>query len=217
MDAEVSRELRNSRRIKPVELAQATPSERSCSPVVSHLWVLDLEQEITSAVTSINATKLPALFKKVKWLSGTRNADIGAGRFTNVSEFLSKEGVENFRFDPFNMLMEENLATIKHIHGGQCHTATVTNTLNVIQCPIARSTIILRAHDALKPGGTLFVQIHEGDKSGLGRISQKAKDGRPLAWQENRRTRDYLREIESLFNMIAIKENIIIATKRSFA
>ena len=217
MDIEISREIGKSRRLKPVGLAETAPAERPCSPVVSHLWVLDLKQEITSAVTSINATKLPALFKKVKWLPGTRNADIGAGRFTNVSDFLSKAGVDNFRFDPFNMQMEENLETIKHIHGGQCHTATVTNTLNVIQCPIARATIILLAHDALRAGGTLFVQIHEGDKSGLGRISQKAKDGRPLAWQENRRTRDYLREIDPLFNMIAVKENIIIATKRSFS
>lgn len=168
-------------------------------------------------MTSINSKKLPALFnfKKVQWAAGTRNLDIGAGKYhENVTAFLRDNGVESWPFDPFSLTREENLEAIRNAHSGQCNTVTVTNCVNVIKDPFDREILFLRVYDALKPGGVGFFQFHEGDRSGQGRVSQMSKDGKPLAWQENRKTRDYLRDIEGIFHEIVVRGNVITARKR---
>jgi len=177
------------------------------------LWT-DRAQAITSVVTSINGKKLPAMFKLVEWCPFTKNADIGAGRYDNVTEFLREHQIQNVSFDPFNRPTDSNVSAISMMRDGQCDTVTVANTLNVIQERDDRALLIQRAHNVLRPGGIGFFQFHEGDKSGRGRISQVAKTGQALAWQENRKTRDYLVEIEPLFNIVSVKANLIIAARK---
>lgn len=199
-------------RIEPRQLVQSAHPARHCdTSFLTPLWDLPWEQEIKSAVTSINGTKTPALFKKVEWVRETRNADLGAGKFDNISEYLLQFDIQNFSFDPFNLSLERNLEAIRNIYSGQCDSCTVTNTLNVIQSRADRATLIARAHDTLKPGGVAYFQFHEGDRTGQGRVSQRDKAGNPLAWQENRRTRDYLPEIEPLFCDIKVSGNVITA------
>ena len=81
----------------------------------------------------MNKNKLPKTFSLVKFAPNTINADIGGGKFDNVTEFLSEKGVENKIFDPFNRSKEHNQKIVKQIRGGQSDTATVNNVLNVIK------------------------------------------------------------------------------------
>ena len=121
------------------------------------------EQEITSAVTSVNVTKLPALFKQVGWEQGTKNFDIGAGKYGgNVTSFLADRGIVNISFDPFNLPFDHNRQAVECVRGGQADTATCTNDLNVLQGLQVRRLLLCRVHYALKRGGIAYFQFHEG-------------------------------------------------------
>ena len=177
------------------------------------LWA-DRSQAIESKITSINGKRLPAQFKLVEWRPFTRNADIGAGKFDNVTDFLRDHQICNVAFDPFNRSADFNASAIALLCDGQCDTVTVANTMNVIQKREDREILIQRAHNVRRPGGVAFFPFHEGDASGIGRISQAGPSGHPLAWQENRRTRDYLVELEPLFSVVSVKKNLITAVRK---
>ena len=172
-----------------------------------------LIQEFSSANTSINAKKLPRIFREVEWKSGTRNADIGGGKYNNGTEFLKTLGVENFIYDPFNRNFMWNIFSLSKIRDGQCDTCTVCNTLNVIKEPENRYLVIRQAHNVLKNGGVAYFTIYEGDKKGIG-INTKNR-----CWQENREAESYSQEIlsEFAFSNIKIKRSkkLIIAYKEN--
>jgi len=130
---------------------------------------------------------MPSTFKRVEWKSGTRNADIGGGRFDNATEFLSKSGVENVIYDPYNRTQESNKAAVAKISGGQSDTATINNVLNVIAEPESRELVIRQAADAIKEDGKAYFLIYEGNAKGVG---SQTKAG----WQENRKAETYVDE-----------------------
>lgn len=163
-------------------------------------------QEHTSADTSINATQLPASFKKISWKPGTINADIGGGRFDNATEYLKSMGVENIIYDPYNRSKEHNARAIEKIKNGGANTATINNVLNVIKEPEARQAVIRQAHNAINDNGTAYFLIYEGNGSGNGKPTTKG-------WQENRTAASYIHEIESVFDKVTKKGNMIIAYK----
>lgn len=163
-------------------------------------------QEITSAKTSINQSKMPATFLRVEFAPGTRNADIGGGAFDNATEYLKGKDVENVIFDPFNRSKEANDAAVAKIRDGQSDTATVNNVLNVIQEPNQRSRVIAQAANAIKPDGTAYFLIYEGNADGAGK---KTKIG---TWQENRKTADYIDEIGQYFSDVKKAGNLLVAT-----
>jgi hypothetical protein len=167
------------------------------------LWSVP-PQEHSSAATSINASKLPASFNKLQWKAGTRNADIGGGRFDNATEFLQEKGVENYIFDPFNRSSEHNTKVSELIKNGQSDTATVNNVLNVIQEEANRSKVIKQAANALKPDGVAHFLMYEGDKSGIGKPTK-------AGWQENRSAADYEAEIKKEFGSTTRSGNLISA------
>ena len=175
----------------------------------SSIWEIP-NQEITSADTSINERKTPATFSKVSFEPGTKNADIGGGRFDNATELLSKIGVENVIFDPFNRSRAENEVAVGKISNGQSDTATVNNVLNVISDPENRDRVIAQAADAIKEDGTAYFLIYEGDKTGTGRVTKSA-NGVPGSWQENRSAASYVNEISDHFSEVSRSGNLIAA------
>jgi len=162
------------------------------------------QQEISSAATSINATRLPRTFSKAKFSPDTVNADIGGGRFDNATEFLRGKGVDNVIYDPFNRTAEHNAEAIRRLVGGQTDTATVNNVLNVIKEPWARAQTIHNAAESIKPEGLAYFLIHEGDRSGVGRATFKG-------WQENRKTKDYFDELMDFFGDVTTRNGLIEA------
>ena len=167
----------------------------------------DTEQEYTSANTSINSSKLPAIFKLVNLSPNTINLDFGGGRFDNASEYLATKDVTNLIYDPYNRSSEHNknvLDTIRKNNGAD--TATCSNVLNVIKEENARHTVIQNIYNLLKSNGTAYFTVYEGTGKGN---EGATKSG----YQLNRKTVDYVDEIKEVFSDVTRKGKLIIAKK----
>lgn len=164
------------------------------------------EQEFTSAKTSINSGKLPAIFRLVKFTPDTINLDYGGGKFDNAAEYLKNEfNVTNLVYDPFNRTKEHNNSTIKQIRkNGGADSATLSNVLNVIKEPEIRLEVLNNIKSLLKPGANLYITVYEGTGKG---DSGETKSG----YQLNRKTADYIEEISQVFGDVSRKGKLIIA------
>jgi hypothetical protein len=158
-------------------------------------------QAISSANTSLN--QVPASFKSVNWKQGSTNADIGGGRYDAGTKYLAEQRVTNLIFDPFNRDEEFNRKVFEELKKGT-DTATVSNVLNVIAEPEIRLEVIRQTAKAIKPDGTAYFQIYEGDGDGKGRQTSKG-------WQNNAKTYSYVEDIEKYFSNVTRKGNVITA------
>lgn len=164
-----------------------------------------VSQGISSAKTSIK--QVPALFKDKNTRFGDTNIDIGGGRFDLATDYLASIGTQNMVFDPYNRTAKENTSTLSFLRGGErADTATCANVLNVIAEPAARANVILETAKAIKPDGTAYFMVYEGDGSGTGKETS-------AGWQNNRKTADYLSEIGEYFDSVQKKGKLIIATE----
>jgi len=162
-----------------------------------------LKQKFGSGNTSLR--QVAAGFKKIEFQPDTVNLDLGGGKFDEATEYLAEKGVTNLVFDPVNRDAEHNMRIFEAVKNGGVDTVTCNNVLNVIAEPAARDNVILQAAKALKPDGTAYFTVYEGDGSGTGRQSQAD------AWQENRKTADYLEEVEKHFGDVSLKNKVITA------
>lgn len=167
--------------------------------------IQEIGQEFTSENTSINSTKLPAVFNLVKFQPGTVNLDYGGGRFDNVADYLTQFDVINLVYDPFNRSTEHNKEVMRLIreHGG-ADTATCSNVLNVIKEADVRLNVLENIASRLAPGGTAYITVYEGVK---GKGEGPTKSG----YQLNRPTQDYMDEVQSVFPNAYRKGKVIIA------
>ena len=166
-----------------------------------------VEQEYGSAVTSINSTRLPSIFSLVKFRPGTVNCDVGGGKFDNATTYLRDLDVTNLVYDPYNRSSEHNnqvLETLAEVSGAD--TTTCSNVLNVIAERSARLTVIKNCKNFLRPGGTAYFTVYEGNRSGEGKADAKRD-----TFQLNRRTEDYVDEIVEVFSNVTRKGKLIIA------
>jgi hypothetical protein len=176
-------------------------------------------QSVGSGDTSINSEKLPAIFSKVNWVPGTVNLDYGGGKFDNATEFLRTRGVTSYVLDKFNRSPEHNAAVAEKTQEGQSDTVTISNVLNVIKERSGRDEVLRNAADAVKPDGTVYITVYEGNGKGVGKYSQFDRvsdpDGKvskvPKSWQENRLTSDYIPEVRKYFKDVTIKNKVIYA------
>lgn len=153
----------------------------------------EIGQEFTSENTSINSKKLPAVFNMVSFNPGTVNLDYGGGRFNNVAEYLKQYDVINLVYDPYNRSAEHNQEVIRIIreHGG-ADTATCSNVLNVIKEPEVRLNVLKNISKLVKSGGTVYITVYEGK-------GNNAEGPTKSGYQLNRKTADYLEEIQQVF------------------
>lgn len=168
------------------------------------------EQEFTSANTSINSARLPAIFNMsgVHFNPDTINLDYGGGKFDNATGELASKGVTNLVYDPYNRSASHNSEVIKTIkeHGG-ADTATCSNVLNVIKEPAARTVVIKNIYKLLKPDGVVYFTVYEGTGKG---DEGPTKSG----YQLNRKTGEYVDEIMDVFPSVKRHGKLIIAYKR---
>lgn len=164
-----------------------------------------VSQAISSAGTSLR--QVPALFKNPNVRFGEVNIDIGGGRFDLATEYLAERGTRNLVFDPYNRGEETNRATLDYLMAGnRADTATNANVLNVIAEAPARANVILEMAKAIKPDGRAYFMVYEGDGSGVGRETS-------AGYQNNRKTADYVPEIEQFFDRIERRGKLITATR----
>lgn len=181
--------------------------DRNDDYIIEDFDVDDTEQEYTSANTSINSSKLPAIFKLINLSPNTINLDFGGGRFDNASEYLAAKDVTNLIYDPYNRSSEHNknvLDTIRKNNGAD--TATCSNVLNVIKEENARHTVIQNIYNLLKSNGIAYFTVYEGTGKGN---EGATKSG----YQLNRKTVDYVDEIKEVFSNVTRKGKLIIANK----
>jgi SAM-dependent methyltransferase len=168
-------------------------------------YISQPSQKISSAKTSINSGKLPAIFRLVKFDPNTVNLDYGGGKYDNATEYLKDMNVTNLIYDPYNRTAEHNKATIKTIRdNGGADTATLSNVLNVIAEDDVRLAVLKNIKKLLKPSGSLYVTVYEGDGTGEGKETS-------AGYQLNRKTKDYLSEIQQVFPGARAKGKLIIS------
>lgn len=147
-------------------------------------------QTYTSARTSINSARLPAVYHKAP-LTARVVLDYGCGRYTDhIRYFLV--GRTYLAYDPFNQPEEVNAESVHLVKlAMQSHVpvdVVCSNVLNVIDSDVVVAEIAKQICDiAEATGGTAYITVYEGDRSSVGR--QTGAD----QYQRNAPLHQYLR------------------------
>lgn len=169
--------------------------------------ITEITQEFTSAKTSINKNKVPALFKLAVFKPDTVNLDYGGGKFDTATEYLKKFNVTNLIYDPYNRTNEHNNSVIEQInenHGAD--SVTCSNVLNVIKEYEVRQNVLKNIKKLVKTNGIVYITVYTGTGTGIG---TKTTAG----YQLNKRTEEYVEEIKKVFPIVERKGRLIVAIK----
>lgn len=169
------------------------------------------DQEYDSAATSINSTKLPAIYRMIKLQPGTVGVDFGGGKFDNAVEYLRDQDVTLCVYDPYNRSAEHNREVLRTLRAnGGADFAINSNVLNVIKEPEARKGVLENIKKITKPGAPIYITVYEGRGD--------AKEGiTKSGYQLNRKTADYLEEIQEVFPDAKRRGKLIVATNKGSA
>ena len=153
-----------------------------------------MEQKYTSANTSINSTKLPAIYSKVKEVGDPTISiiDYGCGKY--LDNYKAKVNCELSGYDPYNR-------PDRTVLNKRYNIALCSNVLNVVKERSIRD-LILRELRRLAP--LVYITVYEGNRSGVGKVSKED------CWQENRKLADYTDELKSVFRNVTIKNGMAI-------
>ena len=205
---------------RPEQVKSATQNRGTFDPrnpdiTFSLAGSLAVQQSITSADTSMRqvARTFGIVRKKLGgWKKGSVNIDIGGGKYNDFTQALEREEVTGYLYDPFARHASHNAPVLRELRRGRLKGDTVTcsNVLNVIPESAARCNVIRQAAKSLKPEGTAWFCVYEGDGSGTGRVT-KTRAGLAACWQENRKTASYLEEIRPFFGEVEMKHGLIMA------
>ena len=164
------------------------------------------DQEYDSAKTSINSNKLPAIYHMITLPEGSVGIDYGGGKFDNAVEALAEQGVTLYVYDPYNRSQQHNRAAIKALRAnGGADFAINSNVLNVIKEPEARLNVLENIKKITKPGAPIYITVYEGSGKGNEGVTKSG-------YQLNRKTADYLEEIQQVFPDAKRRGKLIIAT-----
>ena len=164
------------------------------------------EQEFDSAATSINSSKLPAIYKMVNFNEGDVVIDFGGGKFDNAVEYIKDKGATLLVYDPYNRSAEHNQEVLSILEqNGGADAAVNSNVLNVIKEPEARKAVLQNIKQLTKPGAPIYITVYEGRGDG---IEGPTKSG----YQLNRKTADYMSEVQEVFPNAKRKGKLIVAT-----
>ena len=160
-----------------------------------------MKQNYTSAETSINAQKLPAVYRKIPFGDGKRALDYGCGRYINhLRNFANERGSGWKGYDPFNYPTE--LSDWERFDIVIC-----SNVLNVIDSDEAMESVVRELSRRVFPTGECFISIYEGNGSGEGRPTKRD------CYQRNQKTREYVEVVSRHFKHVRISGNVLICSK----
>lgn len=167
-------------------------------------------QQFTSASTSINSKKAPAIYgmKKAQDVMLFANVlDIGGGKYDTAQEVANSYGATVTVYDPYNRTEEHNKEALSF---DNYHVSVISNVLNVINDQDARKDVLQLAASKAE---NILITVYEGDGSGCGK--QTGAD----SWQENRKTADYVPEIAAALPGYQVQRfgKLIICKKFHFA
>lgn len=167
------------------------------------------QQEFSSAATSINSTKLPAIYNMVEFRPGDVVVDFGGGKFDNAVNYLKDKDVTLLVYDPYNRSAEHNKEVLRLLkeHGG-ADAAVNSNVLNVIKEPEAREAVLRNIKKITKRGAPIYITVYEGRGDG-------AEGPTKSGYQLNRKTSDYMEEVGRVFSNVKRKGKLITAINES--
>jgi hypothetical protein len=158
-------------------------------------------QKHSSKNTSINTTRVPAVYNKIYWGSydNYHIFDIGCGQLKTqrmIKGFLNDHGVKNFYpWDPNHKCLSNKIETITAMNNMDTQKVIIcSNVLNVIDNDKSLNNLIAFICDMSviqEPSGIyrmnpVYVTVYEGDKSGIGRETKRD------CWQRNEQLIFYL-------------------------
>ena len=164
-----------------------------------------MAQTYSSSATSINSTKLPAVFKKVR-LTASLVMDYGSGRYTDhIKEHVRSLHKTYLPYDPYNQPDDRNQVTATLVINAMYVHLPVdvicSNVLNVIDDDATVQQIARHIEEiTTASGGTGYVTVYEGNRSGSGRQTG------PDQYQRNEPLRNYLR----FFRNATVKNGVIV-------
>lgn len=165
-----------------------------------------VDQEYDSANTSINSTKLPAIYNMVNFPKGAVVLDYGGGKFDNAVAYLDSIGCKGYVYDPYNRSAEHNREVIKTIRAnGGADITLCSNVLNVIKEPEARQNVLENIKKLTKPSGKVYITVYEGKGDG-------AEGPTKSGYQLNRKTAGYVDEVKEVFPEASRKGKLICAS-----
>lgn len=161
------------------------------------------EQSVSSANTSINKDKLPAIYKRVKLKSGDRLLDYGCGRYIkHIQNYCNGYDTKYYPYDPYNMSEESNNLTLKTLSSTSATVGVMSNVINVIDSDESIKEAINNAISLID--GKLYITVYEGDKSGIGKYTKNN------CFQKNMKLKDYVPMLENMGFTITIKDRMIV-------
>ena len=141
------------------------------------------EQAYTSANTSINHDKLPAVFGKLKDLHNVSILDYGCGKYPEIArDWCKARNCQYFPYDKFNQSEETNSESMENAKHAENLIVVCSNVLNVIDSDDVVSDILATIQSF---GTTAYITVYDGDGKGTGR-----KTGNDQ-WQRNQKLRSY--------------------------
>lgn len=144
-----------------------------------------MDQKHTSANTSINKNRLPAVYNKVKFNKGESVLDYGCGKYTDhIKEKMQEVGCEWFGYDKFNQPEDINNETKERMKIG-FDIGICSNVLNVIDSDEVIEDIIKEIMDCCKTA-VFYIYVKDENESNL-RIPSENGD----CYQRNEPTTDY--------------------------
>ena len=166
-----------------------------------------MAQNFTSARTSTNAHKLPAVFGKITPRRNSLLFDYGCGKYTDHIR-AALPGVLYLPYDPYNQPDDVNRLSINYVlnamHARFPVTVVCSNVLNVIDDDATVQKIARHITEIVSTtGGAGYITVYEGDRSGTGRQTG------PDQYQRNDPLRAYLR----FFPGATVRNNMIIIGK----
>lgn len=162
-------------------------------------------QEFTSENTSINKNKLPAVYRLITIPEGSVGVDFGGGKWNTAIEHIRDLGATLCVYDPYNRSKAYNKETLKTLRAnGGADWAVTSNVLNVIKEPSARKAVLENISKITKSGAPIYITVYEG--RGDSKAGQ-TKSG----YQLNRKTKDYIEEIQEVFPDATRRGKLIIA------
>ena len=146
-----------------------------------------MKQKFTSANTSINKTKAPAIYnmkKAIELMTNKSIIDVGGGKYDTAIEKAKEYNAAVSIYDAYNRSNEHNNKVLSNNYD----IAVISNVLNVISEKEERLAVVKLS---LSKAPIVLITVYEGDGSGIGK--QTGSD----SWQENRKTVDYMEELKS--------------------
>ena len=149
-----------------------------------------MKQKYTSANTSINSKRLPAIYGNLNLKETGMTIDYGCGKF--FDSYHLPETVKGY--DPFNRPDEAVL-------GYHYNSAICSNVLNVIMEEDVREEVLTTLANL---ADTVYITVYEGTGSGVGAVTKKD------CYQLNRKKREYLPELKKVFSSVTQNRGMFI-------